>query len=184
MEEGKITFFGAVDRKGKREDGMIGSSYPAWFDQRKIEDLENSIQFQEGMLERGQVQPEGVMRAKMDLAREKKILADIKSSKPKLRDKDHDAVAKGRDALEEKIGESMFTKKAMMEGLADAHEEAKRMSEPCIPVDPVLAEACGLKDKMNKKGMIPRNHAVKIWQICQSYLGDDRGTNVEILRRG
>lgn len=177
-----VTFFGAVDRKGKKADGEIGSSYPAWYDQRKIEDLQNTIQIQEGMIERSEIQPEALMRAKAELERDKKLLATIEASKPKLKDKDLDSLKKNRDEIEKQIAESMFTKKQMFDGLADPHEEARRMSQPVIKVDPAFAAACGLK--VDSNGKVSRNHATKLWQIAQSYLGDDRGTNVEALRRG
>ena len=99
----------------------------------------------------------------------------------KLKGKQKDRVAKVYDELGRAIGDKLFTRSDMMKGLADAHEEVKRMTEPSIPVtgDAMsLAKACNVK---TVKGKVTREGAAKIWKILGKALGDR--TNTEHLRR-
>ena len=70
----------------------------------------------------------------------------------------------------------------MRKGLADAREEMKRMTEPCIEVrgDAMnIAKACNVKIT---KGKVSRDGAAKVWKILGKALGDSP-TNIEHLRR-
>ena len=102
----------------------------------------------------------------------------ISSSRPKLKGKDKDDIAKGYKELGGQIAESMFTLSDMKRGTASAHEEARRMVKPIISVDPKLAASCGVN---TKDGMVSRNDASKIYKIMGKLIGDN--TNIEVLRK-
>src|SRR3990167_6975685 len=163
-----ITFFSAVDRKGKRADGEIASAKPAWCQTPLIEELKETIDQTTGRLERGEVPSEEVFYVRNELKKNKERYETIIGSKPKIQGKDLDDLSKMQKELAISIKESNFSATAMKKGTASPHEEARRMSEPCIRVPIELAEACGVE--VNSKGEISRNEAVRIWQIGQQYL--------------
>lgn len=168
-------FFGEID---KNKHGNIASDYPAWMHETGIDDMREEINREERTEKMGFAAPADPERA-MRLKAKKKRLEAIESSKPKLSDKDKDEIAKYRTKLGERIGETMFTRSEMMTGRGiSAHEEAKRMSEPGISLNPKYAKMCNAR---TSGGKASRDNAVRVWKILGAAIGEP--TNTEGLRR-
>lgn len=171
----KVTFFSAVDRKGKRDDGKVMSSHPAWYHEPQIEELKEMVDSNEGRLERGEVPSEEIGYVKAETEKIRIRYNTIIASKPNI---DPDKIKKLVTAAGEKIRESNPNRTEMMKGIASPQEEAKRMSTPCIKVPVELAELCEIA--LDKNGEVSRTQAVRMWQIGRKYLGEN--TNPEKLR--
>ena len=171
-----IEFFGEID---KNRSGKISSQYPAWYFDSQIEELSESIARKERSIKRGDMPSSEIGYAVSELDKERKKLDKISSSRPKIKGKDKDDMAKVYKEIGGQIAESMFTLSDMKRGTASAHEEARRMVKPIISVDPKLAEACGVK---TTDGKVSRNDASKMYKIMGKLIGDN--TNVEALRKG
>lgn len=175
MSDNKLEFFGKIDRD---RDGNIGSTLPAWYFDSQVDTMKETIQRRESALERGDIPADYVYQTREDLKRDKERLDSIESSRPKLDDKHSDMLDKAYKELSSDIKDSMFTRDDMQRGFADAHEEARRMTKPCIKIDPELARKCGVDAR---DGMVSRNDATKIFKIVGKALGEE--TNVERLRK-
>jgi len=173
--------FGDVD---KTEKGKIKSQYPAWYYDQQIEDMKESIRQREYQLDNDLVMQteKGIQRER--LRQEKERLDQIEASRPKLSPTETEEFAKIRKEMGTEIRDQMFTRSEMDRGLADAHEEARRMTEPIIKIknekEAKLAEECGVK--VSKDGKVSRKDAEKMWKIVSKSLGEM--SNVEGLRRG
>lgn len=170
-----FSFFGKVDINSK---GKIGSEYPAWIMRTHMEELQESIGQKERALKAGVVDAANKPYHIEILNKEKGRLGEIMASKPTLSVNERSKVANEYTSLKGRIADSMFTRADMNLGLADAHEEARRMVTPCIDVDKTVAKACNV---LVKDGKVSRNGAVKMFKIIGSYL--DAPTNAESLRR-
>lgn len=168
-------FFGDVDRN---KNGSIGSVYPAWGMGVHLDELNESIERAEREIARGAIPPTEISFARENLVKDKKRLDKIMCSKPTFEGKQLDDVAKEYKRLRAEIKSSMFTRSEMMLGTADPHEEARRMSEPCISVNGDIAMGCNVKPGVNN--LVNRNDATKIFKILGRYLNEP--TNVETLR--
>jgi len=105
----------------------------------------------------------------------------ILESRPNLTDAQKDIVSKTTKSLGAKIQNSMFTRSDMMKGTADAHEEARRMADPCIRLDEheiILARKAGAK--ISNNGEISRTDAERVWKFNRSLQGEN--TDTEHLR--
>ena len=172
---GEIKFFGEVDLNKK---GMKASEYPAWYFDRLIEDMEREVSRKEKALLAGTVRSDMVEKIRGEVKREKARLSDIVNSKPKLTDLQRDKIATEYKNLSKEIGDSMFTRSDMMLGLASPHEEARRMSRPCIKINPEIAASLGMR---THNGQVSRNNAERAYKIIGKRL--DANTMVEALRR-
>jgi len=173
-----IEFFGPMDRKEGKPEGVITSEYPAWMHDFQIEELEESINRKERSLAEGSIPSEYVANSREELKREKDKLGLIKKSKPKLTATQKDKLYNDYKELGSAIRDYMFTRSDMMRGTADAHEEVARMTKPSIPVSPEIARICNLRPV---KGKVSRNDASKAWKMIGKVLGE--ATNAETLRR-
>ena len=171
-----FSFFGKVDYNSK---GKIGSEYPAWLMRAHMEDLQESIGQKERALKANMVDAANKPYHMETLNSEKQRLGEIMASKPTLTVNEKSKAAAEYHSLEKEIAASMYTRADMKLGLADAHEEARRMVNPCISVDKVIAKACNVK--VTKDGKVSRNSAVKMFKIIGTYLGAQ--TNAESLRK-
>lgn len=170
-----FSFFGEVDKI----KGQIGSEYPAWTMPHQLDTLREGIGQKERTLKTGYVgDVEATMRVREDLKKEKARLEEIVKSKPKLTAKQKEDVATEYGKLKNMIAESLFSRSDMKLGLADAHEEADRMTLPFISVDKEIAAACNVP---TFGGKVSRDGASKMYKIIGRYLGDR--TNVEYLRK-
>jgi hypothetical protein len=157
---GDIKFFGEIDLN---QYGKIGSDYPTWYYPRQIESLKEELGRMERELSGGTVLPQNVPNLKFLIKQTKDKVDKIESSRPKLNGKTVDKLSKWRREIEPAIQDSQFTYDDMKRGTADAHEEARRMTEGIITVDPEIARACNLRPDRN--GKYSRNETVKAWKI-------------------
>jgi len=179
-EKGKATFqiFGSVDLD---EKGRVKSTYPSWYFDHLKDELKTDIARVETQLKFDRIPRTEISITHDRLAQKKAKLRELESSTLELKGKLKDRVATVYNDLGEKIGAAMFTRSDMKKGLADAHEEMKRMTEPCIEVrgDAAnLAKACNVKVV---KGKVTREGAAKTWKIAGKVL--ENHTNVEHLRK-
>lgn len=157
-----------------------GSSIPAWALPRPTEVLESEVDRIKGMLKRKEIPNDEIPHAQADYEQRAKRLDQIKNSKPKLTGLQIDKLRKKRDNLANEITRSKFTRLEMEKGLVDAHDEATRMSEPCIDVDKEEARRMGIK---TVNGKVSRSVAEAMWKMECSLLGDTPSNpDTEILR--
>lgn len=182
----EIQFFGEADKSyGERGAQKIASTYPGWYFDVHKENLKEDIAYNERLLEMDLVPKTEVNVTREKLSQKKKRLKEIEASRPKLSGPTKDRYMKLKDDLGSKIQESMFSRDEMKKGLADAHEEARRMSEPCIKLDSNDAELLrGMNIKMTPDGTsfkASRNQVTKAWKMLRKL--SDESPNVESLRR-
>lgn len=175
-----MKIFGDVD---KTRDGKTKSEYPSWYFTQQKEELEESISQKERAIENDLV-PHGeeLHKMKNKLLHEKKRMDEIKEATPKLSDAELVQVKNIRKDVGVLIRDAMFSRTQMEKGLADAHEEARRMSESCILLkdDQIsFAKACDVI--VNHNGKVTRTGAEKMWKIASRLL--DEVSNTESLRR-
>jgi len=179
--DSKIKIFGKVDRD---RAGNIRSEYPAFYFTEQRENLIETITQMERGLEEGAI-PEGKARVNFReaLRKKKERLADIEESTPKIEGKERDILKKMRAEFSEELKESYPKRVDGERGLVDAHEEMRRMTEPCVKIKSQeaaeLAKEIGIK--VNESGMITRNQMDKMFKISSKLLGES--TDVEYLRR-
>jgi hypothetical protein len=175
-----IQFFGKVDRK--RPDGGISSEYPGWYFPVKIDELEREIESTESNLKRGLVPAEVLPYVEAELARKKEIRLAIEEGRPVLSGEELDQAHKIYQTLGRQISDHMFTRSEMMKGLANPHEEARLMSQPCVDItgNVQVIRSCGI-DVPKGVTKISRNQASKAWKILGRLCGER--TNVEYLRK-
>jgi len=183
-----MKIFGDVD---KTKDGKTKSEYPSWYFEQQQDDLNESIRHKQMMLEKELVpySEKGLMQNR--LKQESQRLSEIEASKPRFTEKELDDIAKmvksgsgnASGTLSQKIGESMFKRSDMERGTTDAHEEARRISKPCIALDEreiEFARACEVP--IDPTGKVTRKGAEKMWKIGRRIIGEL--SNTEVLRRG
>jgi hypothetical protein len=173
-----VEFFGKVDRN---KDGKIASEVPSWYLRQHQDELKNDIARTENALAREEIPPTEKPLIKANLEKMKAKLDSVEASKPKIKGNE-DVLMGIRKELGEEISNSMFTRSDMMKGVADAHEEARRMADPCIKLSGkalLLAEKAGAK--ISKGGMVSRTDAEKTWKLLSRALGEN--SNTETLRR-
>jgi tellurite resistance protein len=177
-----VEFFGTEDRRLGRKDEPIVSEYPSWYFKVAMEELKESIDRKKRALESGNIPRSEIPYAEEELKRESKKMKQIISSVPKLNGADKDSMAKIYKKLKSAIGESLFTSYQMKKGLADAHEEARRMIEPIIDfkeeAEVMIASKMGITPR---EGRISRNEASRVFKIIGRLI--DEPSNVEVLRR-
>lgn len=179
---GDIKFFGEVDLN---QYGKIGSDYPAWYYPRQIETLKEDLGRMERDLASGTVLPQNVPNLKLLINQTKGKLDKIEASRPKLDGRVIDKLAKWRKEIGPEIAATMFSYDDMHRGIADVHEEARRMTEGIIKIDPEIARACNLRP--DKTGKYSRDEVIRAWKITgralQEHTHWEERTNAEVLRR-
>lgn len=174
-----ISFFSEVDLSDK---GKIASEYPAWYNRQMIDELKEELQVAEYGVKMGYVPQTQIASKLANIKKLKDKLAAIEESIPKMDDKSFDSMAKVRKELGKDITSMMFTRSQMERGLADSHEEARRMVTPSIKLTPEASEfakACNVP--ISSDGKVSRTGAEKIWKIASRYLGEM--SNTENLRK-
>jgi hypothetical protein len=182
-----MKIFGDVD---KTKEGKTKSEFPSWYFETQKEDLEESVRHKKSMLEQDLVpaSERNIMRER--LKQESTRLDQIEASTPRFTEKEIDDISKlvntrtgaTTGTLSAKIAESMFTKSDMDRGTTDAHEEARRISRPCIKLDEKeldFAKACEIP--ISTDGKVTRSGAEKMWKIGRRIIGET--SNTEVLRR-
>ena len=159
---------------------------PAWSMRNHIEQLEESVSSKKRALERGIVVPDRVMTTKQEIENEENKLNDIKDSKPKLTQEEEKRVSEAYDTIVKLRSNTMFTYDEMNKGLADAHEEARRLSQPIIKIDDSMADICETNNihvSANSKGdkYLSGRDADLLAKYTGQYLG--KPTNMERYRK-
>jgi len=174
-----MKIFGSVDRDSK---GKITSEFPAWYFDQQKDELERGIAQDEMSLDQEAIPYPARARFREKLAQRKERLSKINEETPKLKGSEEDAMMKMRQEMGESIGEAHFTRSQREKGLADAHEEVRRMTEPVIKVknenQAQFIKECGINIR---DGKITRNEAEKVYKIASKML--EQPTDIEYLRR-
>ncbi len=174
-----IDFFGKADMN---HHGNVGSEMPSWYFKQHKEELKNNIDSLDASLSRGEIAEDKKPGAIADLKKMRTKLDLINESEPRLEGKQQDIVANVSSSLGKKISSAMFTRSDMMRGTADAHEEARRMADPCIRLtseEVALARKAGCR--ITNDGMVSRTDAERTWKLCRRINGET--SNTEILRK-
>jgi hypothetical protein len=177
-EQSDFQFFTEVDFN---QYDNVGSMFPAYTNLTLIEDLKNDISKSEIALNNQNISPERRAAVSKELNIKKERLHVIESDVPKF---DKDKLNTARKDMEEIISSSLFTRSEMEKGLADAHEEARRMVDKTITVPDHIANilsGCNVKINPDDK-RVSRNELVKGWKTIKKIFGEN--SNVEQLRRG
>ena len=179
----EAVFFSESDMYIDKATGkkMISSEYPSWYNRQAIEELEEDMRRDEYALKMGYIKEAQMPVVRDRLKSFKKKLDEIESSFPILSDKKKDEVKLASDYLGNQIRDRMFTRSQMMKGIADSHEEAKRMITPSITVTPEIDELAKACNVTVRDGKISRDEASKIWKITRRAL--EESSDCEELRR-
>jgi hypothetical protein len=176
--EDGIAFFSEVDLN---KNGEIASSFPASYNTGMIEKMDEDISKMESSIKHGLVseknKPALLLRIKEMRTRRDSIL----ESTPKLSDANKDRLYGVYKELSGKIGDAMFTRSDMKRGTANAHEEARRMTDPCITLDKKTLELAKAANVRISGDRVSRTGASKLWKFIGKRLGE--ATNTEVLRR-
>lgn len=176
VTESDFQFFSEIDFN---QYGNVSGFVPAYMNPTLIEDLKREIESEEMALSRQDLNPERRSILSKSLNQKKERLHIIENEKPNI---DKDKVNNAAKEVGKLISSAMFSEYDMKKGLADAHEEARRMSERCIEVAPEIANALkGCNIEVGSDRMVSRKHLEKAWKIMNKYLGES--ANVERLRR-
>lgn len=174
-----MKIFGSVDRDSK---GKITSEFPAWYFDQQRDELERGIAQDEEALNQEAIPYPAKAKFREKLAQRKERLDKINEESPKLKGKEADAVFKMREEMGGAIGEAHYTFSQREKGLADPHEEVRRMTEPVIKVtsqhQAEFIKECGISIR---DGKITRNEAEKVYKIASKLL--EQPTDIEYLRR-
>jgi len=171
---------------------VIRAPYPAWFNRRKLDDMEAERSGLEGRLKadigdfRGDLAPLPDESSRANVRNnlrflEAKIEA-VRGSKPEL----DSAMSDRLDAIVRKIGdkiaEAMFSKTAQREGYPDPYKEATRMKDAIIPIDnDIIQWMQKCNQPFDGDGRKASRDALAVcWQIGREWFGED--TNTESLR--
>ena len=180
-----VTFFTemdlGIDKEGKT---YVKNAYPLHYNDKVRQDLVNEIDRLETSERDAMINPNlsgHLGQIKEQLAKARGTLDKMEEVKEKIRI-NKDTVSKVRNSLGEKIRESMPKLSAMMNRTADAHDEAMKMTTPCIELTPQeagIAKRNGIRVSSDRK--VSRTEATMLWQYCGNALGETR--DAETLRR-
>ena len=178
----EISFFSESDMKTKADGTKyISSEYPIWYNRQMMEELREDISMCEYDLKSGRIAETQLGVTRERLSKLKKRYEEVEKAMPKMDDKIKDKLFKVHKELGARISDAMFTRSDMKKGLADAHEEARRMDTPIIKIGSDMADIARACNVSPVDGMVSRNQAEKIWKISSRYLGEN--SNIESLRR-
>jgi archaellum component FlaC len=178
----EISFFSESDMKVK-SDGtkVVSSEMPLWYNRQMMEELREDISMCEFDIKSGRIAESQLGQTRERLTKLKNRYEEVEKSMPKLDDKFKDKLGKVHKELGARISDAMFSRSDMKKGLADVHEEARRMDTPIIKLGSDMNEIARACNVTPVDGMVSRNQAEKIWKISSRYLGEN--SNTESLRR-
>jgi len=176
--EDGISFFSEIDLN---KDGGVSSSYPAWYNQNFLDKMNDEISKLDSSIKHGLVAEKNrsqvLIRIKEMKDRRDKIIDSI----PKLTDVQKDKLSGYYKEFGDKIKESLYSRSDMKKGTADAHEEARRMADPCISLTKPMLDLCKAANVRVTGDRVSRNGAAKVWKLLGKRLGEP--TNTEHLRK-
>lgn len=173
-----LEFYGNMDKDVK---GNIQSMYPAWYCEQFLNELNNQIDQMENSVRMGFVPQGSLPEHNMILEQNRQKRDDILASKPRPSQGERDRLQKAYKELGKIISDTMYTRSEMQMGLADAHTEAKFMSEHVIPVPKTLEDLFKAAQAKTEKGKATRNAFAKVFKVIGKLI--DEPTNIEVLRR-
>lgn len=181
MSDG-INFFSESDMVvGKDGKKRISSEYPIWYNRQMIDELKEDISMAEFEIKSGRIKDTQLTMARDRLKKLQERMDEVEKSQPKLEGKELDKIAKARKDLGKEIASKMYSRSDMKKGLADAHEEVRRMTDFSIPVTPDMVDVAKACNVTPVDGRVNRTQAEKMWKITGRYL--DESSNTESLRR-
>lgn len=178
LDKSGFQIFGSVDLDDK---GNVKSAYPSFYFDHLKENLQNEVNRLETDIKFDRIPRSELQLTKDRLKQKQEKLLNLDNAVLELRGRQKDRASAVYNELGEKIKEAMFSRDDMKKGLADAREEMRRMTEPCIELkgDALkMAQACNVK---TVKGKVTRDGAAKTWKIIGKVLGER--TNTEYLRK-
>lgn len=182
--DSQICYFTMADMRRDHETGemRIVNTYPLYYSNTQRDDIAEERRMIEKAIEGGLYDPVEMPEVKKRL----KTLRDKEEMfahiEPRHLEAKKDSISKLNRRIETILRDSMFSRREMEKGLADPHEEARRMSEPVISLPREiqgLAVANGIA--VSSSGKINRNDLVRVWQMGQKVLGEY--TDVEYIRK-
>lgn len=177
-----MRFFGEADRKDGLKTGPIRSEYPAWYHPVRADLLEEEVEKGEHQIRSGVIDKlPNTEEFRMEIERKRVLLDRIKADQPILTAKDKDRAANAYDLLSRQIRDLMPTYTDMHKGLANAHEENRKDTNPCVDVSGFvdIARECGV-NLPKGASKVSRKQATRMWKIVGAALNEH--TNVEHLR--
>jgi hypothetical protein len=164
-----------------KKTGKIVNTYPSYFNRKQKDDLEEEIRRLETGLDNNYFPREKTGEIREQLKKAKTAYEKSMEIKPHF-EKNKDTISKMVGDLGEEITRSMFTRSEVQKGLADSHEEARRMSEPVIVLNVRAAQIAQDNGILLHDGRkVTRTDAVRLWQLGRYALGEMR--DAEVLRR-
>lgn len=177
-----ISFFSESDMFiGKDGAKRVSSEYPLWYSRQMIDELREDITMAEFAIKSGRIKDTQLANARDRLNKLREKMEEVEKSQPRLDGKELDKVAKVRKTLSKEISAKMYSRSDMKKGLADAHDEVRRMTEYSIPITSEMQEVASACNVKPVDGRINRTQAEKIWKITGRFL--DESSNTESLRR-
>jgi hypothetical protein len=161
-------------------NGHIKNAYPTYYNSKQRDDIEYEISMLEAGIKGGHYNSasEGIAREKLKKAKE--ALDKMNEVRP-LFEKEKDSIAALTRDAGQRISESMFSREEEKRGLTDAHELARRWTDPCIPVSDQIAEVATRHGMVVKDKKMNQVDLTRLWQMGQEALGENR--DAEYLRR-
>lgn len=182
VEEGAagIKFFSELDI-GKA--GKPTGEYPFWYFTVHMENMQVEIERMENTMKMGLATGPRLLSLQKELKDKKEKYDKMQENMPRFSGKQVDYLVKMSQEFGEQIRDGMFTRTEMMKGVADAHEEARRMTEGVITIKPhwrPLLQASNIRvDERN--GKVSRTGLEKVWKMCRKAIGEP--SNTEALRK-
>jgi len=174
----ELDFYGNMDKDVR---GKIQSQYPAWYFDQFIEELEHKINQMDNQLKMGLIHSNEMATHRMELEELKVKRDNILQSKPNPSQGESDRLKKLYKEFSTIISDTMFTLSEMKMGTADAHQEAKFMMDPVIPVEPKHKDLFKAANAKIIGGKASRNSYAKVFKVIGKLIGEP--TNIEVLRK-
>lgn len=177
----EIKFFGEIDMN---KNGQIGSEYPHWYNEEKLNSMQDQLDFEKSQLDAGYYPPDRIMEVRQKISNLEKKIDMIRTSRPKLEGSNKDLVAKAKNETADMIKEILPSYSDMQRGIADSNAESDRQLNPRIKLKTEeqlkLANMCNVKVTDGKVTEIGLH---KMWKMASKALGEEH-SNIEHLRRG
>lgn len=179
-EKLQVKWFAEIDLNQK---GKPISDFPARYFDAHIEELAYDIGVLETKVSLGGYDGKALAKDRRTLDAKKKKYDAIQESRIKLTPATKDKIYRAATDLGERIREAQFTREQESRHLVDAHEEASRMSMPCIEVrSEVEADYFRQKGVHIVNGKVSRTQAEICYKTFKKEL-DGGSVNTESLRR-
>ena len=178
IKSDEITWFTEVDYNKK---GEVAADCPAWYYKVPLQELKEEIRVLEQNIEDGFYEARYIKDARSKLAEKKTRYHIISEGKPKLSGAKRDEVWKTVKEFEKIILESRFTHDEcwnVKKHYASPHEEARRMSTPCIKVpNQIVADYLKQAGKKVVDGKVSRDQAILACVVLADSIGEKINVN-------